>query len=130
MNNTMKQKRIMASVAAFLFLIAVNAEDGSNLWLRMQHETNTAKIETNDKSATGKTAANELTAFWKGGDVTLKKDGKMPDNDGFSISKSAKDGSIVVKARRSAGHTQPLGQSRRQRRARICRQKHLEVGRD
>ena len=103
MNNTMKQKRIMASVAAFLFLIAVNAEDGSNLWLRMQHETNTAKIETNDKSATGKTAANELTAFWKGGDVTLKKDGKMPDNDGFSISKSAKDGSIVVKARRSAG---------------------------
>ena len=103
MNNTMKQKRIMASVAAFLFLIAANAEDGSNLWLRMQHETNTAKIETNDKSATGKTAANELTAFWKGGDVTLKKDGKMPDNDGFSISKSAKDGSIVVKARRSAG---------------------------
>ena len=103
MNNTMKQKRIMASVAAFLFLIAVNAEDGSNLWLRMQHETNTAKIETNDKSATGKTAANELTAFWKGGDVTLKKDGKMPDNDGFSISKSAKDGSIVVKARRSVG---------------------------
>ena len=103
MNNTMKQKRIMASVAAFLFLIAANAEDGSNLWLRMQHETNTAKIETNDKSATGKTAANELTAFWKGGDVTLKKDGKMPDNDGFSISKSAKDGSIVVKARRSVG---------------------------
>ena len=103
MNNTMKQKRIMASVAAFLFLIAVNAEDGSNLWLRMQHETNTAKIEINDKSATGKTAANELTAFWKGGDVTLKKDGKMPDNDGFSISKSAKDGSIVVKARRSVG---------------------------
>lgn len=103
MNNTMKQKRIMASVAAFLLLIAANAEDGSDLWLRMQHETNTAKVETNDKSATGKTAVNELTAFWKGGDVTLKKDGKMPDNDGFSISKSAKDGSIVVKARRSAG---------------------------
>ena len=103
MNNTMKQKRIMASVAAFLLLIAANAEDGSDLWLRMQHETNTAKVETNDKSATGKTAVNELTAFWEGGDVTLKKDGKMPDNDGFSISKSAKDGSIVVKARRSAG---------------------------
>ena len=103
MNNTMKQKRIMASVAAALFLLAANAEDGSNLWLRMQQKANTAKVKTNDKSAIAKNAVNELTAYWNGGDVTLKKDGSMPDNDGFAIVKPADGGPIEVKARRSAG---------------------------
>ncbi len=99
----MKQKRIMASVAAALFLLAANAEDGSNLWLRMQQKANTAKVKTNDKSAIAKNAVNELTAYWNGGDVTLKKDGSMPDNDGFAIVKPADGGPIEVKARRSAG---------------------------
>lgn len=103
MNNTMKQKRLMASVAAALFLLAANAEDGSNLWLRMQQKANTAKVKTNDKSAIAKNAVNELTAYWNGGDVTLKKDGSMPDNDGFAIVKPADGGPIEVKARRSAG---------------------------
>lgn len=103
MNNTMKQKRIMASVAAALFLLAANAEDGSNLWLRMQQKANTAKVKTNDKSAITKNAVNELTAYWNGGDVTLKKDGSMPDNDGFAIVKPTDGGPIEVKARRSAG---------------------------
>ena len=99
----MKQKRIMASVAAALFLLAANAEDGSNLWLRMQQKANTAKVKTNDKSAITKNAVNELTAYWNGGDVTLKKDGSMPDNDGFAIVKPTDGGPIEVKARRSAG---------------------------
>ena len=103
MNNTMKQKRIIASVAAALFLLAANAEDGSNLWLRMQQKANTAKVKTNDKSAITKNAVNELTAYWNGGDVTLKKDGSMPDNDGFAIVKPTDGGPIEVKARRSAG---------------------------
>lgn len=103
MNNTMKQKRLMASVAAALFLLAANAEDGSNLWLRMQQKTNAAKVKTNDKSAIAQNAVNELTAYWNGGDVTLKKDGSMPDNDGFAIVKPTDGGSIEVKARRSAG---------------------------
>ena len=99
----MKQKRLMASVAAALFLLAANAEDGSNLWLRMQQKTNAAKVKTNDKSAIAQNAVNELTAYWNGGDVTLKKDGSMPDNDGFAIVKPTDGGSIEVKARRSAG---------------------------
>ena len=103
MNNTMKQKRLMASVAAALFLLAANAEDGSNLWLRMQQKTNAAKVKTNDKSAIAQNAVNELTAYWNGGDVTLKKDGSMPDNDGFAIVKPAGGGPVEVKARRSAG---------------------------
>ena len=103
MNNTMRQRRIIASVAAALFLLAANAEDGSNLWLRMQQKANTAKVKTNDKSAIAKNAVNELTAYWNGGDVTLKKDGSMPDNDGFAIVKPADGGPIEVKARRSAG---------------------------
>lgn len=103
MNNTMKQRRIIASVAAALFLLAANAEDGSNLWLRMQQKANAAKVKTNDKSAIAKNAVNELTAYWNGGDVTLKKDGSMPDNDGFAIVKPADGGPIEVKARRSAG---------------------------
>ena len=93
----------MASVAAALFLLAANAEDGSNLWLRMQQKTNAAKVKTNDKSAIAQNAVNELTAYWNGGDVTLKKDGSMPDNDGFAIVKPTDGGSIEVKARRSAG---------------------------
>ena len=103
MNNTMKQKRLMASVAAALFLLAANAEDGSNLWLRMQQKTNAAKVKTNDKSAIAQNAVNELTAYWNGGDVTLKKDGSMPDNDGFAIVKPAGGGPVEVKARHSAG---------------------------
>lgn len=99
----MKQRRIIASVAAALFLLAANAEDGSNLWLRMQQKANAAKVKTNDKSAIAKNAVNELTAYWNGGDVTLKKDGSMPDNDGFAIVKPADGGPIEVKARRSAG---------------------------
>ena len=93
----------MASVAAALFLLAANAEDGSNLWLRMQQKTNAAKVKTNDKSAIAQNAVNELTAYWNGGDVTLKKDGSMPDNDGFAIVKPAGGGPVEVKARRSAG---------------------------
>ena len=99
----MKQKRIIASVAAALFLLAANAEDGSNLWLRMQQKANTAKVKTNYKSAITQNAVSELTAYWNGGDVTLKKDGSMPDNDGFAIVKPADGGPIEVKARRSAG---------------------------
>ena len=103
MNNTMKQRRIIASVAAALFLLEANAEDGSNLWLRMQQKANTAKVKTNDKSAITKNAVNELAAYWNGGDVTLKKDGSMPDNDGFAIVKPTVGGPIEVMARRCAG---------------------------
>lgn len=99
----MIQLRIMSALAAATFCLASNAEDGSLLWLDMQRMTHTEKIKTNDNSAVAKNAVNELTAYWHGGDVTLKKDGKMPDNDGFAIEKAAKNGEIIIKARRSAG---------------------------
>ena len=83
-------------MAAATFCLASNAEDGSLLWLDMQRMTHTERIKTNDNSAVAKNAVNELTAYWHGGDVTLKKDGKMPDNDGFAIEKAAKNGEIIA----------------------------------
>lgn len=90
-------------MAAATFCLASNADDGSRLWLGIPQGTHVERIKTNDNSAVARNAVNELTACWHGSDVTLKKDGKMPDNDGFAIEKSGNDGGIVIKARRSAG---------------------------
>lgn len=90
-------------MAAAAFCLASNADDGSRLWLGMQRMTHAEKIKTNDQSAIARNAVNELTAYWNGGNVTLKKDGDMPDNDGFAIEKSGNSGEVVIKARRSAG---------------------------
>lgn len=90
-------------MAAAAFSLASNADDGSRLWLGMQRMTHAEKIKTNDQSAIARNAVNELTAYWNGGNVTLKKDGDMPDNDGFAIEKSGNSGEVVIKARRSAG---------------------------
>lgn len=99
----MIRNKVITVMAAATFCLASNADDGSRLWLGIPQGTHVERIKTNDNSAVARNAVNELTACWHGSDVTLKKDGKMPDNDGFAIEKSGNDGGIVIKARRSAG---------------------------
>ena len=93
----------MAALAAATLCLAANADDGSALWLGMEHRAHIEKIRSNDNSAVAKTAVQELTAYWHGGSVTLKKDGNMPDNDGFAIERQNNGGTTIIRAHRSAG---------------------------
>lgn len=84
----MIRNKVITVMAAATFSLASNADDGSRLWLGIPQGTHVERIKTNDNSAVARNAVNELTACWHGSDVTLKKDGKMPDNDGFAIEKA------------------------------------------
>ena len=95
----MTKHKIMAALAAATLCLAANADDGSALWLGMEHRAHIEKIRSNDNSAVAKTAVQELTAYWHGGSVTLKKDGNMPDNDGLPSKGQTKA------ARQSSGRT-------------------------
>ena len=99
----MTKHKIMAALAAATLCLAANADDGSALWLGMEHRAHIEKIRSNDNSAVAKTAVQELTAYWHGGSVTLKKDGNMPDNDGFAIERPNNGGTTIIRAHRSAG---------------------------
>ena len=99
----MTKHKIMAALAAATLCLAANADDGSALWLGMEHRAHIEKIRSNDNSAVAKTAVQELTAYWHGGSVTLKKDGNMPDNDGFAIERQNNGGTTIIRAHRSAG---------------------------
>lgn len=103
MDGKMNTRIIILTAAAALFTATASADDGSQLWLDRQRGTCTARIESTDRSAMARTAVGELGAYWNGCDVTLTRDRSLPDNDGFVIERSAKDGTLTVKARRSAG---------------------------
>lgn len=102
-SRNMNMKRITIAVMTALIFITAKADDGSRLWLNKQRGACTAKIETSDKSDIAQTAVSELAAFWNGCDIILSRDKSLPDNDGFKIERSGKNGSLIVKARRSAG---------------------------
>mgnify|MGYP002698252070 CR=1 FL=1 len=102
-SRNMNMKRITIAAMTALIFITAKADDGSRLWLNKQRGACTAKIETSDKSDIAQTAVSELAAFWNGCDIILSRDRSLPDNDGFKIERSGKNGSLIVKARRSAG---------------------------
>ena len=76
--------------------LTANAEDGHQLWLRYQ-PVNKAKVTTDRLSPVILTAKQELETYYQGGNVTLKLDETMPDDDGYRI-----EGSTIT-ARRDAG---------------------------
>lgn len=76
------------------------AEDGSRLWLRM-NPTGKAKVETVNTSGDLNIATRELETYFSGQKATLKTDKTMPDDDGFSITKT--DNGITICARRNIG---------------------------
>jgi len=85
-------------LSLFITFIALQAaaEDGHQLWLRYQPQ-NKAKVTCNQQSPTISIAQQELAAYYTGGDISLKLDATMSDDDGYRISGN------TITARREAG---------------------------
>ena len=88
--------RIISLLFITLWTVALQAEDGHQLWLRYQ-PVNKAKVTTNAASPTIALAQQELETYYPGENVTLTLDATMPDDDGYRI-----EGSNIT-ARRDAG---------------------------
>ena len=89
-------KRILLSFFILTAAMALQAEDGHQLWLRYQ-PVNKAKVVTEASSPTISIAKQELETYYNGENVTLKLDATMPDDDGYRIEGS------TISARRDAG---------------------------
>lgn len=76
---------------------------GPRLWVEMKPSDDVPEIATRDRSVIATTAVRELSAYWRGGDVSLIIDNSMPDNDGFKIEWAGNRHTTVVRARRSSG---------------------------
>ena len=93
----MRKVSFLFFILYFLFSpMGVQAEDGHQLWLRYQ-PVNKAKVTVESTSATVALAKQELETYYQGGDVTLKLDASMADDDGYRI-----DGKTIT-ARREIG---------------------------
>lgn len=73
------------------------------LWVEMEPSDDVLEIATRDRSVIATTAVRELSAYWRGGDVSLVIDNSMPDNDGFKIEWAGNGHATVVRAKRSSG---------------------------
>ena len=89
-------KKLLLSLFVAGLALTASAEDGHLLWLRSQ-PVNKAKVITKKSSPTIQIAKEELETYYNGERVTLKLDGKMPDDDGYRI-----DGTTIT-ARRDVG---------------------------
>ncbi|MDR3287403.1 MAG: alpha-glucuronidase [Prevotellaceae bacterium] len=92
MNNINKTTTKCCITIFFLCLLAINtlqAEDGSNLWLRSETNAN-ATVSANKQSAAIDIAINELRTQWRGAPIQLTvssaKNLRYLGNDGFMIS--------------------------------------------
>jgi len=94
-------KKLYLTILSLAIALAMNAEDGSRLWLRLTRNAKPAKVISTEKSPIVRNAVSELDNYWDGAPVTLTIDETMPDNEGFTI-KQTLDG-ITIKARRDAG---------------------------
>lgn len=94
--------KILALLTVFATMQA-KAEDGSRLWLRSDKNSSPTTVKSNDQSPQAIIAEKELTTYWHGKPVTLRRDKAMPDNDGFTIEPTAKGNGLTISARRSTG---------------------------
>ncbi len=88
-------KKLLLSLFAIVFASTLSAEDGHQLWLRYQpvnHATphsdqrsENAKVTCSHQSPTIDIAKQELSTYYQGGDLTLRLDATMPDDDGYNI---------------------------------------------
>ncbi|MDR0538695.1 MAG: alpha-glucuronidase [Tannerellaceae bacterium] len=85
-------------VSIFLLLsIALHAEDGSRLWLRLGAGSG-ARVTTPGRTATIDVAAREIKAHWRGGNVTLAYNRKKAEDvsaEAFSITGDARTGVTI-----------------------------------
>ena len=89
-------KRILLSLFMTVLAVGASAEDGHQLWLRLQ-PVNKAKVKCNRQSPTIDVARQELETYYPGGDIELNIDVTMPDDDGYLINDN------IISARRDAG---------------------------
>ena len=89
-------KKLILSLFVACLALTASAEDGHQLWLRYQ-PVNKAKVTVESTSPTVALAKQELETYYQGGDVTLKLDASMADDDGYRI-----DGKTIT-ARREIG---------------------------
>lgn len=88
-------KKLLLSLFAIVFASTLSAEDGHQLWLLYQpvnHATphsdqrsENAKVTCSHQSPTIDIAKQELSTYYQGGDLTLRLDATMPDDDGYNI---------------------------------------------
>ena len=88
-------KKLLLSLFAIVFASTLSAEDGHQLWLRYQPVNNAtphsdqrsenAKVTCSHQSPTIDIAKQELSTYYQGGDLTLRLDATMPDDDGYNI---------------------------------------------
>lgn len=106
-------KRLLLCISAFMLALStgiVHAEDGSQLWLRIQPNDNPADVGlslwydgcgTVEPSSTIMTALNELRQYWHGEPVKMEADvGPIhwkSGDDGFTLSRG-NDGKWLLKA--------------------------------
>lgn len=82
--------------------LTTNAEDGSQLWLRLAKNDKPVTVITTVKNTPiVNNAKMELANYWQGVPITLAFDESMPDDEGFAI--EATDGGITIKAKKEAG---------------------------
>ena len=93
-------KKLLLSLFIAGLALTASAEDGHQLWLRYQ-PVNKAKVTTPKLSPVINTARQELETYYQGESVTLKLDGSLPDDDGFSI--ETKDGNTTITAYQESG---------------------------
>ncbi len=93
-------KKLLLSLFIACLTLNASAEDGHQLWLRMT-PVNKAKVTTDRSSAVISTARQELETYYPGGQVTLKLDDTMADDDGYTV--SGTQDNITITARRDAG---------------------------
>ena len=97
----MKQSRIYTIVLLLAITLGIHAEDGRQLWLRFPQSAD-AQVICNHRSATATLAVQELRQYWRGSQVTMTIDRRMPAGDGFSIRTSAQ-GTVTLSAPNDKG---------------------------
>ena len=94
-------KKLVLFLFAIVFAQQLSAEDGHRLWLRYD-TLNQAKVSANRRSSTIDIAVSELRLFARSGQIKLKKDASLPDDEGFTLSADQKQ-CITISARRDIG---------------------------
>ena len=79
------------------------AENGHQLWLRMQPNETDVRVACDVSSPTADIAADELRRYWRGTpDISLSLNAQMADDDGFAISRTP-NGGLLIQAARDRG---------------------------
>lgn len=92
---------LIATTATATAPLTAKADDGHNLWLRMEQKS-AACVTGYTETPTAKIAADELKNYWQGKPIHLILDKSMADDEGFAVSLND-DSSLTIRARHDIG---------------------------